>query len=206
MRFLASVARGAWYELSKSKPPNDARVGLTSGNPHVFRGRVSLLDLDANAHVNNASLLLLTELARWRMLADNGTLVRAFREKWVFMVGSQAVRYRHEMLAFEPYAVETQLLAADKSWFWFRHRVLTRGDSAVAAQVLTRIIIKRGRDTITPADALRVVGVDPSTSGVPTDPASVPQIRDFLAWDAVVKDEMASPSVPSGPRPGPEKP
>ena len=199
MRFLASVARAAWWTAARARPPLPREAGLLT--PHAHRARVSPLDLDANLHVNNASLLLMTELARWRMLAESGSLAEAWRRRWVFMVGGQAVRYRHEMTLGEPYAVHTELLARDAAWFWFRHRVVVPGEGPraaaaaagegggdkCAAQVLVRIIIKRGRDTVAPEDAMRAVGVD--ASRVPT-PDQVPQIAAFLAWDAAVKREM----------------
>ena len=152
---------------------------------HVFKSRAGILDIDVNMHLNNASLILATEFARWNLIGSTDLLGHAFKNRWAFMLGSQAVRYRHEIHAFHSYEVRTSLLAADDSWMWLRHTV--HSDNRMCAHVLTRVIIKQGRKTIHPHDVFRLIGVDPNSVGKPEDSE---EVQGFLKWDAEAATHM----------------
>lgn len=108
-----------------------------------------------------------------------------------FMLGSQAVRYRHEIMAFQKFKIETNIVAADESWIWIRHTFIS--NERIAAHVLARVIIKQGRKTVNPKEMFSLVGLDAAT--IPK-PEAIKEVQEFLAWDADVKEQMTSSSSP----------
>lgn len=180
MRFLYHALRG-WL-----KPrPTTSRQGLQPFKTHVFKTRAGIFDIDVNMHLNNASLVLATEFARWNFIAGTDLGKAAVKNRWAFMVGAQAVRYRHEVRAFHAFEVKTDLVAADSSWLWLRHVVYS--SDRQCAHVLVRVIIKNGRDTVPPTKILELIGVDPTT--VPL-PETSTEVKGFLEWDADAAAQM----------------
>ena len=108
MRFLYHALKGAF-----TRKPLDPRL-LIHGNGVVFKTRAGILDIDANLHLNNASLIYATELARWNLLSQTKLFSHCLKNKWQFMIGSQAVRYRYEIGAFQKFEVVTSIVAIDE--------------------------------------------------------------------------------------------
>lgn len=181
MRFFYHLVRG-WLE---NKNQDIAKRGLAAFRTQVLKTRAGIFDIDVNMHLNNASLILACEFARWRYIASTPLLQASIKNRYAFMIGSQAVRYRHEIRAFQPYEVHTDIIAQDNSWIWLRHTV--HADSKMCGHVLVRVIVKQGRDTVPPSTILRLAGVDPSTVGTP-DKSS--EIMGFLEWDSDVAIQM----------------
>ena len=178
MRFLYHLCRG-WLNPSPRS---------TSASPfvaHIFKTRAGLLDIDVNLHLNNASLILATEFARWNFIGGTDLAKAAFKNKWAFMIGSQAVRYRHEIRAFKAYEVKTEIVAADESWLWLRHTV--HAENRTCAHVLARVIIKEGRKTVPTSEILRLIGVDAAKV---IKPSESKEVTGFLEWDADVNQQM----------------
>ena len=186
MRFLYHGLRG-WFAARNRAPTKELQKQLT---PHIFHSRAGLLDIDVNLHLNNASLILATEFARWNFIAGTDLAGAALNKKWSFMVGSQAVRYRHEISAFRKYQVKTELVAADESWLWLRHTVHSGG--RCCAHVLARVIIKEGRATVPAKEILRLVGVD--ANFVP-NPETSSEVAGFLIWDSDAAIQMKNNTI-----------
>ena len=187
MRFLYHLLRG----YIAGPQHSTASASSSSLLKHEFHSRIGLLDLDANFHANNSSLLLITEFARWNYLAQTRVMLHeAVRRKWAFMIGSQAVRYRHQLYPWQKYRVDTELVAMDHAWLWVRHRIVVAdGSERIAAFVLARIIVKQGRETVPPIDFLRLIHEHPEQV-VSQDPHAHDDIKGFLQWDAYVKREQ----------------
>ena len=183
MRFLYHGFRGWLNAPSRSKIVG--KPALLPFKTHVFKTRAGIFDVDINMHLNNASLILACEFSRWNFIAGTDLLGAAIKNRWAFMVGSQAVRYRFEIGAFEKFEVHTDIIACDESWLWVRHVVNSKGRKS--AHCLTRVIIKSGRDTVPPSKVLELCGVDSSTIPKPADSA---EVAGFLAWDADVAQQM----------------
>lgn len=130
MRFLGAIAKGLWkrHVLSlKSSSDTGGFNGITA--PHVYRARCTAFDADLNLHLNNASLILRSEFARWNWIAESGLLPEVAKRRWLFFIGSQAVRYRHEIRLFRAFHIETQIVAIDDRWIWTRQMFYVYDDN-----------------------------------------------------------------------------
>jgi acyl-CoA thioesterase FadM len=156
-----------------------------SQHGHIYHTRAGLLDIDINLHLNNASLIFAAELARWNFLGSVGLIPHAMKHRWMFMVGSQAVRYRHEIKAFDPYVVKTQVVALDETWLWLRHTMHSK--NRICAHVLVRVIVKKGKDTVSPKELMELVGVDVNEFPKPSDSK---EVMGFCEWDGDVAIQM----------------
>jgi acyl-CoA thioesterase FadM len=208
MRFLTSILQGEiTRRFGTSSHKNIGEIpGITT--PHIMTRHAGILDVDVNLHVNNASLLLLAEFSRWNMSAMTGLLTPAVKNRWMFLIGSQAVRYRHEIKFMEKFDIRTQVIAYDeKGWFWFHHRFFiadkNKGNTTdhhnnvLAAHVLSRILVKnmKTRKTVLPTELLKTIGasntiplVDATLlSSSPSQIFHQEEIQAFLKWDDVVK-------------------
>lgn len=108
LRQAGSAATGSGSAATKAKLESLRGLGVTK--PHIWRARAGFSDLDLNMHVNNASFVYCAELARWHLSGLNGLLGVAMKNKYAFLVGGQAFRYRRAIPPFAKYQV--RLLAA----------------------------------------------------------------------------------------------
>ncbi|RHY26745.1 hypothetical protein DYB32_007328 [Aphanomyces invadans] len=143
----ATMARAVWNicasMLTRALTPNKAKLdGVGVIKPHVWKTRVGLLDMDLNVHLNNASYLYNMELARWHLSGYtllvmhgsrakrrscclgrlNGMLHHCFSKRWMLLVGSQSIRYRHSIAPFQAYEIHSDIVHWDDQWFYFIHR------------------------------------------------------------------------------------
>jgi acyl-CoA thioesterase FadM len=161
---------------------------------HTMLARCALRDLDVNLHVNNASALSIMEMARWDWLAKSGLLRVAVKDRLVFMLGSQAVRYRREIGAFQQFQIDTKIVAMDQAWIWVKAMISTKGENTSAFTVpcvtaLHRVIIKsaRTKQTIVPKDFFFSAA---STTPLPPPPSEVSEVVAFLEWDKQIKSQQ----------------
>lgn len=181
MRFLYHIARG----LVSGPGKTDSVLA------HTFQSRAGLFDIDVNLHLNNASLILQTEFARWNWMAQNGLLVHAVKNGWMFLAASQAVRYRHEVFAFRRMEIKTTIAAVDGDWIWVRHCVWSQ--QRLCAQSLLRIKIKQRGRTVPPSEFLSAANANAAAKGVDLNalsPERSKEIQAYLLWDAECAVDM----------------
>ncbi len=170
--------------------------GLGIVKPHVWTARNSFLDVDLNMHMNNASYVYVAELARWHLSGKNGLLHAAFRNKWQFIVGSQAFRYRYAIPPFAQYQVKTTVDAVDDRWMYMTQSFVStkpgkNGKHRVFAQGTIRAIIM-GFDgsRIPPERVFSELGLTSEEIAHFKDTNDLEKLRGFLDWDAGVDREM----------------
>ena len=153
LRGLLSLFAGE-KRFAQRKKPLDWLVGRQRS--HVLQSQVTLLDIDTNRHVNHAAIIYSAEIARWSFLGETG--MSQFKDKWVFMVGSQSAKYKKEMFWRMKYNVLTDLDAIDNKWFYVTHNFMDQKNEAMHAQVLVKFIILKNGKFVEPAEALREIG------------------------------------------------
>ncbi|RQM28586.1 hypothetical protein B5M09_007940 [Aphanomyces astaci] len=185
------MARAAWNigvsMLTRALTPNKSKLdGIGLIKPHVWKARVGLLDMDLNVHLNNASYLYNMELARWHLLS--GMLHFCFTKRWMLLVGSQSIRYRHSIAPFQAYEIHSDIVYWDDQWFYFSHRFVCPATGKLFAEGLTRGMVKdSNRKTIKFVDVAKQMGL-----GAPA-PKDVPDVvKTFLLWDAATKASTAA--------------
>ena len=120
-------------------------------------------------HMNNAAYLQHAELARWEHGIATGFMRHASRERLIFLVASNAIRYRRELKPLQRFEVHTSIIAADERsmWMWQRfHPARSSSDEAqerAAAGSLCRAVLKRGSDVVSPLLVMQALGADEPT-------------------------------------------
>ena len=108
------------------------------GVTDVFKLRLRVLptDLDLNFHLNNGRYLTLMDLGRFDWISRAGLIGEARKRKWLPVLGAVQMRYRIQLMPFQPYDLETRILCWDDKWVYMEQRfVIASGKKkgAVAA-------------------------------------------------------------------------
>lgn len=118
--------------------------------------RAWLSDIDINRHVNNGRYLTLMDFARLDHSIRTGMLSAMVKRKWWPIMGGATVNFRREIKPLMTFDLTTKLLAYDDKWLYGEHRF--EKDGVVHATAFARAVIKKGRQTIPPAELMQVMG------------------------------------------------
>ncbi|CAK4675167.1 unnamed protein product [Aphanomyces euteiches] len=186
------MARAAWNITSsmvtRAMSPNKAKfAGVGINKPHVWKTQVGFLDVDLNAHLNNAAYLYNMELARWHLSGLSGLMGVMLSKKWGFLVGSQSIRYRHAVAPFKNYEIHSEIVHYDDTWFFFCHRFVCPKTGKLYAEGLTRSMVKdSNRKTISFEEVCDEMGLAP-----PQIKQTPDIVTAFLEWDSATKTSVA---------------
>lgn len=104
------------------------------------------IDMDIFMHMNNASYVRVSELARWRAFPAAGFLKPSFRNV-VFLVTEQKVKYLKPILPFRNYTVRTTVTSSENKWLHYEHRFISvpkeGKEPTVHAVVEATAVVKR---------------------------------------------------------------
>uniref|UniRef100_M4BZT2 Thioesterase domain-containing protein n=1 Tax=Hyaloperonospora arabidopsidis (strain Emoy2) TaxID=559515 RepID=M4BZT2_HYAAE len=155
--------------------------------PAVWKARSGFLDCDVNLHLNNSSYLFGMELARWHFTASNGVLWQTLKHRRMFLVASQAIRYRHGIPPFHAYEIKSQMIYWDGPWIYFLQQFHDPSSGKLFAEGLCRAVVKQRGEDVTFAQLIAEVYDGP----VPDQPAEMPDVvKGFLEWDAASRSSM----------------
>lgn len=185
LRTFWNIGTGLVHRLISKQPAEKGVLGVSF--PSVWRGRTGFMDCDVNLHLNNSSFIYNMELARWHFTAINGMLWQTFKNRRMFLVGSQAVRYRHAIPLFHAYEIKTQVVYWDDEWFFVlqRYQDLTTGKQY--AEGLVRGVIMKGSRRVSPHKIIAEV----SDGAMIEMPKKMPDIvQSFLEWDGACSASM----------------
>lgn len=79
-------------------------------------------DLDFNLHVNNGRYLALADIGRMHWFVSTGILAVARQHQAFPVVGDAIAKFRHDLKAFETFAIDTRLIGWDRKWGFVEHR------------------------------------------------------------------------------------
>lgn len=83
------------------------------------------LDLDVNAHVNNAAYMRSAELARWQQCTQSRMLKAVLKNKWMFLVKDATINYHKPIPPFASYWVTVDSQHDGKKWFTIKQTFLS---------------------------------------------------------------------------------
>lgn len=92
--------------------------------PACVRLRVYPNDLDSNGHMNNGRYLTVMDLGRLHLLMRTGLLRMVMRQKLAPTLAAVQMRYRMQLLPFQPFDLETRVVCWDKKWVYMEQRFL----------------------------------------------------------------------------------
>ncbi|KAG7386824.1 hypothetical protein PHYPSEUDO_015222 [Phytophthora pseudosyringae] len=184
LRMLWNISSGFVHGALHKHP----RPGLSGVHyPAVWRARSGFMDCDVNLHLNNAAYLFSMELARWHFTASNGILWQALKHRRMFLVASQAIRYRHAIPPFHAYEVKTQMVYWDGPWVYFLHQFQDPSNGKQFAEGICRIMVKQSGEGVSFEKMISEV----YNGSIPPQPAEVPDVvKGFLDWDAASRSSM----------------
>jgi acyl-CoA thioesterase FadM len=149
-------------------------IGTSPENPHVYRARVGLFDVDAFNHLNHASYLVHAELARWEWSATLAPILPMVKEQALLLVTGAAIRYRREIGPFlNTFEVHTHLASMDERNIWVYHTFRYPKDhddpnnnnnqGKILAQLLIQAAVVHKGKVINPQEFLqKFLKLDPS--------------------------------------------
>lgn len=127
------------------------------------RLRVYPNDLDFNGHMNNGRYLTLMDLGRMHLVFRTGLMDIVRREGLAPTLAAVQMRYRMQLLPFQPFDLETRVLCWDDKWVYMEQRFLyVKGpkEGAVAAIGIVKgaFYDRRSKTTMPTADLLARIG------------------------------------------------
>ena len=154
LRGFLAITRRATLALTRGY--GFVRPGDTMSTRH----RVLLGDLDFNLHQNNAIYPAELDVQRFGYLIDlfTGHKPYAFpliRLGWKLANGGVATWFLKEITLGGTYEINTRLAGIDSKWFYLRSDYVggEKGE-LLHAIAITRIVLKKGRKTVPPSEAL----------------------------------------------------
>lgn len=135
------------------------------GGPLVtpLRLRVYPNDLDFNEHMNNGRYLTLMDLGRLHLVACTGLLKPMIKLKLAPTLAAAQMRYRMQLLPFQPFDLETRVVCWDAKWIYMEQRFLYVKGPKVGAVAAIGIVKgafydRRTKTTMPSAELLALLG------------------------------------------------
>ena len=119
---------------------NENQSGFSAKHTSMFYAHP--FDLDIQGHVNNSKFLHIAELTRWRVLAEDGLLGFALKNKWLFLATRCDIKYRAPIPPFKRYACTVETSHDSKKWIQFKHQFKDLDTGKVYADLNVTAVIK----------------------------------------------------------------
>eukprot|EP01029_Cantina_marsupialis_P029310 TRINITY_DN780086_c0_g1_i1.p1 TRINITY_DN780086_c0_g1~~TRINITY_DN780086_c0_g1_i1.p1 ORF type:complete len:203 (+),score=41.62 TRINITY_DN780086_c0_g1_i1:77-685(+) len=134
-----------------------------NGSPLVFNSFVGPALIDNNFHMNNGSYFRMIEMSAMSCFAENGAFGMCLRNGWSLILGSQFIRYRHELSAFQKFSIETNIAHYDERWMYLTHTFKDQS-GRICAEAIYRsgAYDSKGKSFISPASLMQKLDVIPS--------------------------------------------
>lgn len=120
------------------------------------------VDMDAFFHMNNAMIVRVAELSRWRAFPQTKIIDFLLGQKAVVMVAKNDAQYFRPVPPFRKYVVQTTLHFTDNKWVDFESRFIQHPqyvkegkEPALYAIVNARTVLKYWSGKTVPLDELR---------------------------------------------------
>lgn len=105
--------------------------------PVITKLRVFPNDLDIYRHMNNGRYLTVMDIGRSQLIHASGYAKKLKKLGWYPIVAGQTISYRHSLLLWQKYEIETKIIGFDERWCYIS-QVFT-ADSKVTTRAIVRI-------------------------------------------------------------------
>ena len=136
-------------------------------------------DIDFNFHLNNSRYLTCMDYGRIHMMAANGILTHALKERWMPLVGSVDVTYRRSLDLFAAFELRTRTLCWDEKWFYMEQSFHAK--SGLAAVAWVKALFRNKQGNIPPQSIVDVVA-----PGFVSPPVS----ESIKQWNEITKQRL----------------
>ena len=141
-------------------------------------------DIDFNFHLNNSRYLTCMDFGRIHMLAANGLLAPAIKERWMPLVGSVVITYRRSLDLWAAFELRSRTLCWDEKWIYMEQSFHSIAGLAAAAWVKALFRSKEGN---IPPQAI----VDLVAPGVASPPVS----ESLAQWNEITRERLNTPAL-----------
>ncbi len=119
-------------------------IARTNNGTLRARFRLYPIDCDVYGHMNNANYFRVAELARWRQTSQSGLLAVSLRERWMFLIAEQSIKYIRSIQPFQQYYIRS-VLTVESKWIFYDHYFESSdGDDAkLFAHIRMKAVVKR---------------------------------------------------------------
>ncbi|MBU0800539.1 MAG: thioesterase family protein [Alphaproteobacteria bacterium] len=140
--------------------------------PQRLRLRVYPNDLDFNGHMNNGRYLTLMDLGRLHLVMRTGLMRMVITQKLAPTLAAVQMRYRMQMLPFQPFDLESRVLCWDDKWIYMEQRFLyVKGPKAGAVAAIGLVkgafYDRRIKTTLPTKDLLAQLGWTAASPAMP---------------------------------------
>lgn len=157
-----------------------ARIGVLDQDS--IRMRVWPNDIDFNFHLNNSRYLSCMDYGRIHMMAANGILKHAIKERWMPLVGSVDITYRRSLDLFAIFELRTRTICWDEKWVYMEQSFHSKAGLAAIAWVKGLFRSKQGN---IPPQSI-VDRVSPGSAS--------PSVSESLTqWNEITKQRLNGP-------------
>lgn len=144
-------------------------------------------DLDTSLHLNNGRYWTLMDLGRADLMFRSGLWRAIWKKRWLPIVSAGKIRFRRELRLFQPFTLETRIVAWTDTSIIIEHRMVSRGrDSTdiLSAIALVRVGLydRRGRVFATMQQIMAALGQEVTDS-----PEWTPEVAAFIAAEEALK-------------------
>lgn len=140
-------------------------------------------DIDFNLHLNNSRYLSCMDYGRIHMMAANGILTHALKERWIALVGSVDITYRRSLDLWAAFELRTRTLCWDEKWFYMEQSFHSKAGPAAIAWV--KGLFRNRQGNIPPQSIVDLVSLR----------AVSPPVSESLAkWNKTIKQRLNSMS------------
>ncbi|GMF09895.1 unnamed protein product [Phytophthora lilii] len=174
----SSVESPLWFPRLRREP---ASQQLVVSLQHGARA-LALRDVR-----NGAPQSTCNRLTCGNVLRSTGVLWQAIKNRRMFLVASQAIRFRHAIPPFHAYEVKSQMIYWDGPWVYFLHQFQDPTTGKQFAEGLARVMLKQHGEMVSFEKLIAEI-YDGSIPPQPTQPPDV--VKGFLEWDAASRSSM----------------
>ena len=138
---------------------------LQSDKYGVFKHNVlstycSFFEIDGYLHKSNSTYFEELDIARTDLMTKVFQKLFLTSRKWPYIpVAEVSTCFFKDIRPLQPYQVISNIFCWDKKWIYVLSKFTVNNGSTVVSLSITRYVLKDGRKTIRPADALQVCGI-----------------------------------------------
>lgn len=125
-----------------------------------FSTYASPLECDLYFHKNNATYFEELDISRCELMCALFQKLFLFSKRYPFIpVANVFTNYLKEIKPFDRYSVTSSVLCWDDKWIYIISRFTKKNDTVLCSLSLTKYVLKDGKKTIRPRDALKYCGI-----------------------------------------------
>jgi len=150
-----------WVLLTQSRRSRCSILG-----PADLHLRVLPNDLDALLHLNNGAYLTLMDLGRVDYLLRSDVFHAVRKKGWYPVLAAETIRFKRSLKLFQKFTIRTSLIGWDDRSVYLEQHFIAK-DQLVAKAVVDARFLKKKGGTVTPAEILAFLEIDPSPLELP---------------------------------------